>query len=158
MGRVNTKTANSKLVAPRKSRRRKITIEFLKDYAANEHDGDCESTHYFGINQLLDWRCSLGHSWSATPKSVVSMGSWCPTCAIFRQRIAKLNQVSALASEHEGTCLEVVYISQAEPMHFRCVRDHIWIDTAQSVVSGKWCKACKDEDIRRELLGLKAVF
>lgn len=48
---------------------------------AESHGGDCLSTHYTRVTDVMHWRCKHGHEWDAIFSSVVHNGSWCPTCS-----------------------------------------------------------------------------
>lgn len=47
---------------------------------AEERGGRCLSRTYERSNQPLQWECSEGHSWEATP-AAVKHGGWCPRCS-----------------------------------------------------------------------------
>ena len=47
---------------------------------ARERGGVCLSSEYANNNTPLLWECSVGHRWSASPKSIVR-GSWCSYCS-----------------------------------------------------------------------------
>jgi hypothetical protein len=47
--------------------------------------GRCMSDQYTNERTALQWQCSEGHRWSATPGKV-KRGSWCPVCARAQRR------------------------------------------------------------------------
>lgn len=61
-------------------------VYILKDMQniAKKRGGLCISTHYKNSTTKLEWKCSEGHKWFATPNNVINKKSWCPTCS--RQR------------------------------------------------------------------------
>ena len=46
---------------------------------AAERGGKCLSTVYINARTHLDWMCSEGHPWKATPDNV-TRGTWCREC------------------------------------------------------------------------------
>ena len=57
---------------------RKGTIDDMVKLA-RKHGGECLSAVYINNLTALEWRCSCGFQWDATPKRVKS-GQWCPSC------------------------------------------------------------------------------
>ena len=47
---------------------------------AKSYGGECLSKKYLGSKEYLNWRCSKGHEWKATPNNIVSHNNWCPEC------------------------------------------------------------------------------
>ena len=47
---------------------------------AESRGGRCLSKEYRGVHRKLEWQCSYGHRWRATPDSV-RRGTWCPECS-----------------------------------------------------------------------------
>jgi hypothetical protein len=62
----------------------KPTIEDMRKLAA-QRNGSCLSRAYINAHTKIEWRCSDGHEWLASP-SVIKSGSWCPECARTRRR------------------------------------------------------------------------
>jgi len=60
---------------------RRSTIEDMQTLAENR-GGKCISPVYVNNKTKLNWECSLGHGWSATPGNVKNHGSWCPHCRV----------------------------------------------------------------------------
>jgi len=56
----------------------KTYIEKMQGIAA-ERGGKCLSTVYINARTHLDWMCSEGHPWKATPDNV-KRGTWCREC------------------------------------------------------------------------------
>lgn len=48
---------------------------------AKQRNGTCLDTVYKTSRHSMNWKCAQGHTWSAPYSMVVSVGSWCPTCA-----------------------------------------------------------------------------
>ena len=57
-----------------------LTIEEMQEIAT-ERGGKCLSTEYVDSGRNLEWVCSEGHTWMATPSSIKHSGSWCSICA-----------------------------------------------------------------------------
>lgn len=57
----------------------KYNISHMKALA-NSHGGECFSEKYLGAHIHLEWRCSKGHEWEATPNNVKNNKMWCPKC------------------------------------------------------------------------------
>src|SRR5262249_275149 len=51
---------------------------------ARKRGGFCLSIDYVNSYTKLEWQCSQGHTWKATPSSVKYRGHWCPFCAMSR--------------------------------------------------------------------------
>ena len=48
---------------------------------AEKKGGKCLSSDYRNIHSKLEWECSAGHRWVATPSRVMHSGSRCPMCS-----------------------------------------------------------------------------
>ena len=57
----------------------RLSIPIMQE-TARRRGGACLSEHYVNANTKLDWKCALGHVWSAKPGKI-RLGSWCPQCA-----------------------------------------------------------------------------
>lgn len=47
-----------------------------------------------------------------------------------------------IAKEHDGECLESVYINSETKMMWKCREGHTWAANMNSVGQGRWCKIC----------------
>lgn len=47
---------------------------------ARSRGGKCLSKTYINSKTKLQWQCSEGHRWNATPFSIKIRNSWCPIC------------------------------------------------------------------------------
>jgi len=59
----------------------KLTIEEMQQIAKHR-GGKCLSKIYKNTKTKLQWECSEGHQWKATPTSIKNSGTWCPICSI----------------------------------------------------------------------------
>lgn len=82
------------------------TILDMKAHA-RRRGGDCISDCYINNRSNLEWKCSEGHTWTATCNNVVRCNSWCPVCAspgdkeeIARQVFRNLFPGHAFAKAH----------------------------------------------------------
>lgn len=60
---------------------RKYTMEDMQEWS-KKFGGKCLSTEYLGMHKKLEWECSNGHVWPASPSSV-KKGHWCNTCRTY---------------------------------------------------------------------------
>ena len=117
---------------------RRLTLEQMSEIAKSR-GGTCLSNRYRNTATKLEWRCSTGHEWSATPLQV-KKGHWCPFCA----RVAPLNlpvlqQIAALKG---GCCLSLIYVNSSHPVRWKCAVGHEWLARAHSIRDGYWCPVC----------------
>ncbi|CAJ1424810.1 unnamed protein product [Effrenium voratum] len=57
-----------------------VGLRRLQEHA-NKLGGKCLATAYKRVKSKVLWQCQLGHTWEATPDSVLHRGTWCPFCA-----------------------------------------------------------------------------
>ena len=60
--------------------RKKFTIH---DYqkVAKQRGGSFLSKQNLGVLESHEWKCANGHTWYASPSSIMNGGSWCPSCS-----------------------------------------------------------------------------
>ncbi len=114
------------------------TLEQMKEIAESR-GGDCLSVRYGNTATKLQWRCSNGHEWSATPLQV-KKGHWCPFCA----RVAPLTLplLHRIAVQKGGCCLSLAYVNSSHPVRWKCAVGHEWLARAHSIRAGNWCPVC----------------
>ena len=117
---------------------RRLTLEQMSEIAKSR-GGTCLSNRYRNTATKLEWRCSTGHEWSATPLQV-RKGHWCPFCA----RVAPLNlpALQRIAAQKGGCCLSHVYVNSSHPVRWKCSVGHEWMARAHSIRAGNWCPVC----------------
>ena len=111
---------------------------------ATSHGGRCLSTEYVRAHSHLEWECSSGHHWSATPAHVLA-GHWCRRCATLRnaEKARKsIEEMRELAAHHRGKCLSVSYGSMRSLLLWECEEGHRWRAQGASIKAGHWCKKC----------------
>jgi hypothetical protein len=57
----------------------RLTIRKMQEIA-NQRGGYCLSKEYINNHSNLHWQCKIGHTWDASPKSIMK-GTWCPACS-----------------------------------------------------------------------------
>ena len=120
--------------------KRKLTLEDMR-MTAQERGGECLSKLYLKSGLKLNWKCSEGHTWRATPDHI-RKGSWCPTCAREKQKLS-LEGMREVAREKKGECLSKRYKNVQTHLTWKCSKSHTWKATPSSVLySGSWCPIC----------------
>lgn len=127
-------------------------LDRAKEYALSK-GGLCLSTEYNNNRTQMIWKCSAGHSWNTTFKSVVNSNQWCITCARKKQCGLQRNPhglelANKCASSRGGKCLSIAYKSNKSKMLWQCSYGHEpWSATFEKVVSsGRWCPHCANEN------------
>jgi len=115
---------------------------------AKAKGGQCLSKVFLGSKQNLNWKCKIGHKWSAPPDRI-RKGAWCLMCSSSRK--PTIEKFKAIAETRGGTCLSLEYESSGTKLNWRCRRGHEWSAVPNSVKNGSWCPECaglKRLDIR----------
>jgi len=106
---------------------------------AAEKNGRCLSEKYINASTRLRWECEKGHSWEATPNSILR-GRWCPTCG--GSRPSTIDEMKQIATERGGWCLSDEYIDSSTKLRWECRLHHIWEATPSEISEGNWCPEC----------------
>jgi hypothetical protein len=106
---------------------------------AHSHGGNCLSTSYQNTESKLQWECSQGHTWSATP-AAIKRSHWCPKCAGNKEH--EIEDAQQLALGRGGDCLSKQYDSTHKQLKWRCVEGHTWMASYRSIARGSWCPEC----------------
>jgi len=114
---------------------------FLADLnsIAAKKGGKCLSKVYKGSDESLEWKCSEGHTWRATPHNV-KKGTWCPVCAGTQK--LNIEDMHRLAEERGGRCLSRNYVEALSKLIWECDKGHRWQSTPANIKSGRWCPIC----------------
>ena len=118
----------------------RLTIDQMRK-TAKVRDGECLSQKYLGALVKLEWLCSAGHKWWATPSSVKN-GTWCLICS--GKAPFTIEELQVIAQKRGGECLSKKY-SYNKNLQWKCTEGHTWLATAKSVRSGRWCKICQNK-------------
>lgn len=57
---------------------------------AARRGGECLAAENFAQSEIVRWRCSEGHEWSARYSNVKFRGSWCPSCLYKTEAFCRL--------------------------------------------------------------------
>lgn len=120
---------------------------------AESKGGKCLSDFYISNNIKLRYCCKYGHEWEATPGKIL-MDRWCPNCAVIERannRRYTIELMKKIALDRFGKCLSLVYINPLSKLKWQCNNNHIWDETAQSIMAGSWCKICSDNIIKTKI-------
>ena len=113
----------------------------MKIWAA-DHDGRCMSKEYHGMDHILSWMCSRGHTWDMLP-SIVRQGGWCRQCLVKVRRKLVLQEMQQIANKRGGKCLSVEYIDSKHHLKWECKLGHQWLAQPVHVKNVKsWCPYC----------------
>eukprot|EP00439_Symbiodinium_sp_Y106_P025443 s107_g3.t1 len=147
---------NNKTWCPECARnRRRIPLQRLQDHARGR-GGRCLSTSRYCSSRIkVPWQCKLGHTWEATPNTVLYGGSWCPACSRKGRSRKKrsLKDLQKHAAALGGLCLSTAYGGMRAPAVWQCNEGHTWQARPQDVLNTKgWCPVCAGNaplDLRR---------
>lgn len=121
---------------------------------ASIRGGKCLSKSYINARTHLEWECSEGHQWRATPDQVKDgrnrSGSWCQKCARVRSRqkqLGSINELIELAASKGGKCLSTEYKGVKVHHLWECANGHQWEAVPLSMKGrpnkkGSWCPDC----------------
>lgn len=107
---------------------------------AKSKGGSLLSPSYVNANTRLEWMCSEGHTWLATPAKVLR-GSWCRECVGTKRKSIK--DCMEVAQSNGGLCLSDAYSRNSDPLRWKCGRcSNEWMATYANVAKGTWCPRC----------------
>jgi len=106
---------------------------------AEKKGGQCLSDYYMGSATPLEFECSAGHRWGATPGKI-KQGTWCPVCA--GNRKGTIEGMRAIAKERGGNCLSKKYLGAHKKLLWQCSAGHQWEATPDTIKQGRWCPKC----------------
>ena len=101
----------------------------LQDHAASK-GGSCLAELYQNTRTKVQWECEHGHRWHATPISVLCNKTWCPQCAVQRQR-STLDRLQEHARKRGGKLLSAKYTNNRAKYRWQCSLGHAWEATAE---------------------------
>ena len=152
------RTGRTKLGPPTRSADRleqlEASLQRLKTHAAGK-GGGCLAKVYVNSQTKVEWECSHGHRWHATPRSVLNAASWCPSCARAKRRVS-LQRLQNHATMRGGKCLSAEVRNVNEKLRWQCQMGHTWSATAHNVLHMKtWCPDCSSTGPVRQKRGLQ---
>ncbi len=116
----------------------KITIEDMQ-LIAESRGGRCLSEIYKNSTSKLEWQCSCGHIWAATPRNINS-GSWCSYCT--RKFSYTIEEVREIIKKLGGECLSLHYRGTKSKLKWKCDKGHVWEAPFSRILGGHWCPHC----------------
>ena len=126
-----------------------ILLHELKKIA-EENGGRCLSDKWVSAKTKMEWQCSEGHTWKATPDQIKNTKTWCPKCANrgltldAEYKEDKLRELQQVASGRGGKLLSSEYTGANAQLEWECAFGHTW-RASPSSVNGKsqsWCRQC----------------
>ncbi|MED3554088.1 hypothetical protein [Cytobacillus praedii] len=125
-----------------------LSIEEMRQIA-NERGGMCLSTTYINSKEHLEWECSKGHRWFASPSGIKG-GNWCIKCRkkeAAAKRKLTIEEMNKIAHSRAGQCLSDQYINSQTHLLWQCSEGHIWKAKPNNIKHGTWCPRCKNRKI-----------
>ena len=99
----------------------------------------CLSKEYINNYTLMEWKCSVGHTWKATFTHVKNNGSWCPKCSGMQKH--SIEDCVEIANKREGKCLSDTYVRNDHYLLWECKQGHKWKATFNQIQQ-TWCPEC----------------
>jgi hypothetical protein len=128
---------------------------------AEAHFGECLSQKYLGALSKLIWRCAHGHTFEATPNSILSQKSWCRKCAHRARGLASrltVEDMQAYATSKGGLFLSTEYITSHTHYLWQCAKGHQWKAKGCSIrQSNSWCPYCAGLRLVNPLENLRRI-
>jgi hypothetical protein len=116
---------------------------------AAQADGWDPTTVIAGNHKQFDWRCPIGHTWTASLTNRTNRGSGCPICAN-KQVLAGFNDLAtthpALAAQADGWDPTTVTVNSGKRRKWKCNLGHSWeisIDGRHQGITG--CPICSNQ-------------
>lgn len=131
------------------------TIEMMRAIA-KERGGKCLSKKYVNSETKLEWQCSEGHKWFATPHSVKSKKSWCQKCKANAQKHT-IEDMQKLAEQKVGRCLSKTYVLNNVNLLWECADGHQWENQPANITMGQWCPVCSKSDEKLTIEEMKNI-
>lgn len=117
---------------------RRKTIEDCRNLAL-KNDGEFLSTSYAHDQDLLKWKCKLGHEFLMRFASIRS-GQWCPICGGTQRKTVE--DCKKLAQKMNGEFLSTEYTNANAEYKWKCNSGHEFLRTYIRVYSRCWCPKC----------------
>lgn len=108
---------------------------------AEERNGKCLSSEYFGVNKKIKWQCEFGHEFLMTLNTIKNgRKSWCQKCA--KNGRLTIDDLKETAILRGGKCLSDRYVNVKTKYEWECDKGHRWKANANLVRKGTWCPEC----------------
>ena len=109
---------------------------------AAQRGGKCISESFKSTVCKMQWECSCGFRWYATPKNILK-GRWCPKCS---GRLSPcIEDARHLALSRGGVCLSKHVSRTSQTLQWQCKKGHQWHASFNNVKSRQsWCPHCRE--------------
>jgi hypothetical protein len=129
------------------------SVEKLKTFAREHHQGDCLAESSAGMLTPIPWRCAIpAHKpFLATISHVMHSGTWCPECDAERRRLhppkppIAFEKVEERVKERRGKIVHVhgEWQGLGTRLTVRCQNAHQWDVAANNLMHARsWCPHC----------------
>ena len=126
--------------ADRYVKRRQRLIGKMHELASSR-GGKCLSTRYVTRTSSLEWVCSEGHQWKASPRTMGRRKHWCTQCSGIKK--LTIEEMQSLAKKRGGKCLSKRYVNSHTRLLWECDQGHQWKAMPSDVKNnGTWCPKC----------------
>lgn len=129
----------------RKTQHQQLQYEFYQALTvANSGRILTPAAEYINAQSKVEWECSEGHRWEATPNAI-QQGQWCRICGHKKRwagRKTTIEEMHQLAISRGGKCLSSEYTDSHTRLRWSCSEGHEWEAIPTSVKRGSWCKRC----------------
>jgi hypothetical protein len=117
------------------SKKEKLPLSVTHPELAKEADGwDSKSVSRWS-KKKFNWKCNLGHSWSASVESRTHLHSGCPDCAgvrLLRGSNDLASQFPLIAEQAFGWDPSHVSKTSGKVLEWRCEYGHLWMSSVQN--------------------------
>lgn len=96
---------------------------------------------YDGAHSRILVRCSAGHEWMTTGKSV-RRGKWCRSCIV--HATLPFGEIEEFVQSRGGVVLSPAsaYVDTRSVVRLRCAAGHEWETAGRLLRGGRWCRHC----------------
>jgi len=123
------------------------TIEFIKNYVKEKHDGYCLEEEYINSSTDMIFKCNKGHKFINIWNRIKHCNNWCKEC-FNDEKIKEINEF--VLKNYEGKLLSCKY--KKTHLRFQCKNGHKFKSKWSYVkLHKRWCKYCGGSGIRKTL-------
>lgn len=118
---------------------------------ASDRGGKLISKNYIDSQTSLEFECSKGHRWKASPSSIINNGSWCGDrqCVAelisLKRRRKTIQKMESLLAEKGAGKIVSIYPRQKQKNTFfklECENGHLFDTDLGRIRNGNWCRHC----------------
>ena len=133
--------------------KKKLSLEEFQKIAKTR-GGKLISKEYINSKTHLEWQCSKGHTWLATPNEI-KRESWCRRCHIEEMQLSvqkiQLKEFQKIAKDRGGKLFSEKYVDWHTKLKWQCSKGHIWNTSPNVIKMGSWCPACQHENMKSSI-------